>query len=215
MVMDLSPERALIFRITHIRNVPWILRHGLHCRASAVVDPDFVQIGDRKLIRKRVERVVSIPPGGTLADYVPFYFTPSSPMLYKILTGDGDIEQMPSSSIVVLVASLRNICEAGIPAIFTDQHAYPEIAGYYAELNSLDRIDWNLLRNRDFARDPEDPNKTERYQAEALIHRHLPVEQILAIACARENEKRTLEEYGRAAGMEIKIALRPRWFFGR
>ena len=42
----LSPEKALIFRITHIANAPWILANGLHCRSSAAQDPDFEEIGN-------------------------------------------------------------------------------------------------------------------------------------------------------------------------
>ena len=36
MANNLTAEKALIFRITHINNVPWILRHGLHCKNSDV-----------------------------------------------------------------------------------------------------------------------------------------------------------------------------------
>jgi len=32
---SLTPEKALIFRITHRDNLPWILEHGLHCRTLA------------------------------------------------------------------------------------------------------------------------------------------------------------------------------------
>ena len=33
MSVNLNPEKALIFRIVHKDNVPWILDHdGLHCR---------------------------------------------------------------------------------------------------------------------------------------------------------------------------------------
>ena len=46
----LNPEKALIFRITHIANVPWLLDHGLHCRNSAEFDPDFRNIGNPDLI---------------------------------------------------------------------------------------------------------------------------------------------------------------------
>jgi hypothetical protein len=84
---SLTPERALIFRITHIDNVPWILSNGLHCRNSRSVDPHYREIGNRDLIDKRSHRVVPIVPGGTLSDYIPFYFTPYSPMLFNIKTG--------------------------------------------------------------------------------------------------------------------------------
>jgi hypothetical protein len=46
MSKDLNPDKALIFRITHLDNVPWILDNGLHCRSSEVLDPDFVNIGN-------------------------------------------------------------------------------------------------------------------------------------------------------------------------
>ena len=81
---SLSPEKALIVRITRIANVPWILANGLHCRSSAAQDPDLEEIGNPDLIEKRTRRIVPVPPGGTLSDYVPFYFTPYLPMLYNI-----------------------------------------------------------------------------------------------------------------------------------
>ena len=40
----LTPEKALIFRITDKDNIPWILGNGLHCRNSNHLDPNFVTI---------------------------------------------------------------------------------------------------------------------------------------------------------------------------
>jgi hypothetical protein len=68
------PKPSYIYRITHFRNVPWILDHGLHCRRSHTQDPNFINIGNRELIDKRAMRIVAVPPGGVLNDYVPFYF---------------------------------------------------------------------------------------------------------------------------------------------
>lgn len=102
---DLTPEKALIFRITHIANVPWILANGLHARNGRAHDPNYVDIGNPDLIEKRHRRVVSTVPGGTLSDYVPFYFTPNSPMLLNILTGR-NVRMRPIAEIVVLVSSL-------------------------------------------------------------------------------------------------------------
>ena len=73
---NLNPEKALIFRITHIANVSWILKNGLHCSNGHTSDPNYVPIGNKDLITRRSARAVPIPPGGTLSDYVPFYFTP-------------------------------------------------------------------------------------------------------------------------------------------
>ncbi|MBE0430004.1 MAG: DUF4433 domain-containing protein [Thermoleophilia bacterium] len=107
--MDLTPERALIFRITHISNVVWILEHGLYCPSSDKRDPNFQPIGSPDLIEKRARRIVPVSPDGTLADYVPFYFTPCSPMLFNILTGHNDIVKRSPSAIVVMVSSLTKL----------------------------------------------------------------------------------------------------------
>jgi hypothetical protein len=95
MYTDLNAGRALIFRITHVDNVRWILGNGLHCRSSGIVDPNFVNIGNVELIDKRQHRIVDIPPGGTLSDYIPFYFTPFSPMMLNIRTGWGGYHEAP------------------------------------------------------------------------------------------------------------------------
>jgi hypothetical protein len=213
MTLPLNAEEAQIFRITHISNVPWILRHGLHCRSSGVVDPDFTRIGNASLIDKRQHFPVPIAPRGVLSDYVPFYFTPRSIMLFNIVTGHKDTPIVPRSEIVTIVARFRNIRESGISAIFTDQHAVSRTAQYFHALEHLNNIDWAILRNSDFKLDPDDPGKTLRYHAEALVHGFLPCEQIAGIGCRSENEKRTLEGFGRAAGMELNIVVRPDWFF--
>jgi hypothetical protein len=210
---QLNAENALIFRITHIANVPWILRNGLHCKASGVQDPKFVRIGNLELIAKRTARTIPIPPGGSLSDYIPFYFTPFSMMMYNIKTGYGGIQQFPNSEIVIMASSLRGLADKGITAVFSDRHAYLHTAQFFQSLDDLDKIDWELLRRRDFKRDVDDPEKTDRYQAEALVHRHLPVEHLAGIVCHGENERRTLEAQREEVDVGLKIVARPGWYF--
>lgn len=206
----LSKERAYIFRITHIDNVRWILRHGLHCRNSDEADPNFVTIGLEDLIERRHEHPVPIAPGGTLSDYIPFYFTPFSPMAYKIHTGR-DVKRVNRRDIVVLVASLRKLAAAGLPFIFSDRHAVLDYAEFFdsTELVRLDRIDWHNLRNRDFQRDNANPDKMDRYQAEALIHRHLPVGRLEGIACSRDEEVERVQAWAEAAGVDVRVSAPP------
>lgn len=70
---NLNPEKALIWRIVHCDNLPWILDNGLHCANSPTQAPAYITIGNAGLITRRTHREVPIAPGGTLADYVPFY----------------------------------------------------------------------------------------------------------------------------------------------
>jgi hypothetical protein len=124
MSVNLNPDKALIFRIVHRDNLPWILDNGLHARNGIKFDPAYQNIGNLDLIDKRSRRIVPVPPGGTLSDYVPFYFTPFSLMMFNIKTGHG-VQKVSNTEIVILVPSLRRIAEQGIPFVFTNQHAYP------------------------------------------------------------------------------------------
>jgi len=213
MASLLNPEKGLVFRITHIENVPWILDHGLHCRSSALLDPRYVEIGNPDLIGARADRLVPVPPGGTLSDYIPFYFTPLSPMLFNIKTGRTGVRRTPMPEIVFLVCSIPRMVEAGVPVVLTDRHAYLEAAEFSNGREGLDRIDWKILQERDFRRNGEDPGRIERYQAEALVYRHLPVGALLGLACHDAKAEANVNPELTRRGLSLKLAVRPEWYF--
>ena len=208
----LNPERARIFRITHRDNVPWILEHGLHAATSNVLDSNFKNIGNPDLIGKRAQRMVAVGPGGTLCDYIPFYFTPFSIMMLNIHTGY-NAKHVPNEEIVILVSSLHRIAELGIPFVFTDQHAYPVAARYFTDVHDLQHVDWDLLNRRDFKHDPDDPGKKERYQAEALIWKHLPAEGLLGICSYTEAVDAGIKTELAKRKIEIQTMVQTGWYF--
>lgn len=212
--LNLNPERGLIFRILHRKNVRWFLRNGLHCRNSDKTDPDYVSIGNQELIERRHVRNVPVKPNGTLSDYIPFYFTPFSPMMYNIKTGYGGIRRRENEEIVILVSSLPRLDELKVKYLFTDRHAKLEAAEFYSSRRDLDVIDWPLLQDRDFRRDPNDPGKVERYQAEALVHRYMPVDAVAGIVCYDAKVRARLEVRVKEAGVSIKVEARTNWYFG-
>lgn len=213
MSTNLEPDKALIFRIVHRDNVPWILEHGMHCRTSPTQAPTFRTIGNSDLIDKRQRREVPIPPGGTLSDYVPFYFTPYSPMMLNITTGYGGVTKVPNEEIVIFVSSLPRLTELARPFVFTDRHAYLQAANFYSDYGELDRVDWALLRSRNFAHDPDDPEKGARYQAEALVHGHVPLEAFLGLVCYSDEMKDVLDQMVGDRGLNLQVFKRTRWYF--
>lgn len=210
---NLNPEKALIWRIIHRGNLPWVLENGLHCGNGDVQAPNWISIGNPELIGKRANHPVLLPPGGCLNDYVPFYFTPFSPMLRNINTGWGGIQKRPNAEIVILVSSLHRIAAQGSSFLFTDSHAYYQWANFYSDLAHLNKIDWPILQARDFRRDPEDPAKFERYQAEALVHRHVPISGLLGIVCYTEDVKQAIEQQLQARNLNLPVHVRPGWYF--
>jgi hypothetical protein len=214
MSVNLNPEKALIFRIVHVANVPWILEHGgLFSRNAPDPDPNYVNIGSTELIDKRSRRVIPVPPGGTLSDYVAFYFTPFSMMMYKIKTGHGGITQRQNEDIVIFVSSIHRLRELGLPFLFTNQHAYPPNTDFYNRTEHLNYVDWELLRSRNFKTDDADPGKQLRYQAEALVHRHMPLNALLGIGCHDSTVKQRLDSLLLASGQQIDVKSTPTWYF--
>ncbi len=210
---ELNPAKALIWRIVHRDNLPWVLDNGLHCGNGSMKSPHWISIGNQELIDKRAAHRVPLPPGGYLNDYVPFYFTPFSVMMRNIQTGWGGVTRRASDEIVILVSSLHQIDRLGLPYLFTDSHAYYLWANYYSALGDLDKIDWPLLQRRDFKRDGDDPAKFERYQAEALIHRHLPLTALLGIVCYTTTMKQDIEQQLLARDLTLAVHAKPGWYF--
>lgn len=213
MSVNLNPQKALIFRIVHVKSLPWILDHGLHCRTSPEQDPNYLNIGNKDLIDHRTHRTVPIPPGGLLSDYVPFYFTPFSPMMLNIKTGYGGITRRENRDIIILVASIHRLAELRLPFVFTNQHAYTVDAEFFSDLADLNRIDWTLLRSRNFKTDDADPGKSARYQAEALVHRHVPLNALSGIGCHNESVSRRLQSMIENRGLSLTIKSTPSWYF--
>ena len=134
-------------------------------------------------------------------------------MLYNIKTGWGGIAKRHSEEIVILVSSLHRLNEHGTSFVFSDRHAYLQTASFYGDIADLDQIDWPVLQARDFKRDPEDPEKFERYQAEALVHQHLPVSSLLGVVCYNSADKSDLNKLLELRNMELRIIAKSSWYF--
>ena len=133
-------------------------------------------------------------------------------MMYNIRTVYG-VTPIPNEAIVVFVSSLPLIASSGIPFVFTNQHAYPPMASYFTDLAQLDQIDWPLLRSRDFHHDPDDPGKKERYQAEALIWKHVPLKALRGVCCYTHAVKQQLKSEVARRSLSFSVEVQPNWYF--
>ena len=208
----LTEDKALIFRITHRDNLPHLLHNGVRCRNSQIIDRNFVEIGNPEIIDKRQARHVGCRPGGTLSDYVPFYFTPCSPMLYNIVTGYKGLQQRTKSEIVVLVSSLLHLESEGIDYIIADRNATLVSASIEPERSLLPSLPWRNWRERNFSRDPNDPEKIERYMAEALVYRHLPTSALRGIITYDRATQVTVAQAVSDAQLSTGVHVASHWY---
>jgi len=175
--------------------------------------PELYRYWQSRYYRQTCQSCGAFTARSVLNDYVPFYFTPFSPMMYNIHTGRGVPQQHSNADIIFLVARLHRIQECGLPFVFTNAHAVPEWTEYYNSMDRLTEIDWALLRSRNFQRDLNDPQKFESYQAEALIHNHVPVEALLGLICYNQGIETELKAQVQAKGLELKVHAISGWYF--
>lgn len=167
-------KHLFIYRMTHIDNVPFIVKNGLWPKLSEVQDPDFVPIGNPSIIDKRTDKPVGVnPPGGVLGEYVPFYFAGRSPMLLNIATGHV-VDKVPQKDIVFIVCDAIEIINAGIPYCYTDGNAANKTSTFYNNLYGLQDLDWGTIRAKMWANTDEDYDRVRKKMAEFLVKEHIP-----------------------------------------
>ena len=83
------PRPTPIYRLTHRDNLSVCLeRGGMHAPNYTPDDGRVYRtIHDIEIQQVRRVRPIRCGPGGTVHDYVAFYFGPRSPMLLKLKTG--------------------------------------------------------------------------------------------------------------------------------
>ena len=134
-------------------------------------------------------------------------------MFYNIKTGYGGVKKIQNRDIVFFASSLSLLQETGVEYVFSDRHAYLRAAKFYSNHLALDDLPWTDWQNRDFTRDPGDPSKFERYQAEALVYKKVPLESFQGIICYGKRELDAIKAMIKKKGLGMTVHQRERWYF--
>ncbi len=161
--------------MTHIKNIPHILKHGITHISSASKNKNYVAIGDGSLISVRGD--FAIPNGKMLGEYIPFYFGPKMPMLYVMQKGFNGVTPVSPSDIVYCIISVQAIHTAGLNYIFTDGHAVNGFSEFYypkdmKKIHSI--IDFKAISSK-YWKDENDLDLKRRKEAEFLVEGDIPV----------------------------------------
>ncbi len=202
-----------IFRITHINNLPFILRNGLYCPNAEIHDPNFTKIGFPTLIDYRKDRIVPICPGGTLANYVPFYFWYRSPMLYVIYKdNDSEVISTPQQDIIYLVSDFNALKANNCRFVFTDRHAKLEYANFYENPEDVKQLNWDLIKTEPWGRQFGAEIK-EMKQAECLVHQYVPISAIIGIAVQNDAMQTLVNQRLLEVNLKIPVKIKPEFYF--
>ena len=200
-----------IYHITHVNNLQRIFAEGgLRCDRDAQKLKS-VNIGHRHIKERRMNRRVPVGPGGTVGDYVPFYFAPRSPMLYAIQGGMVEGYAEGQKPVIYLRSTIEAVTEAGLRWVFTEGHADMLFTDFFDDLKDLDKVDWALMQARYWHDTNDDPDRKRRRQAEFLVHEFFPWELVSYIGVY---DRSIAEQAGgiiKGGGPEVGIELG--WYY--
>ena len=207
-------QKIRIFRLTHYKNLPFILTNGIHCANSKIKDPDFIPIGAQRLIESRALTPIKLIPNRVLNDYVPFYFCPKSPMLYVLSKGGVAGVECTQEDLVYLASSVERIAEYPLDFVFTDRHAVLAYAKFYQQAEDLFQLNWDAIRSDQWG-DRYDSTRAVRElkQAEFLVYQHVPMDCIEGTICQTEKTSTFVAAYLAASKCKIPCVIKPDYFF--
>lgn len=209
-----NQNKAFCYRITHRDNLAHILQYGLVNKNHANADPNFIAIGNPEIIDVRSTTPVNINGYGFIGEYVPFYFTPRSIMLYNIVTGyyAPKVPRRTKNEIIV-IRCLIEVLVRQRRWFFTNGQANDEETAHFVDLNRLDRIDWTCIQHSDFSKSDGDYDRQRRYQAEFLVYDSVPATCIEAICVYNDKMKAWAQQLINEAGKIIPVHVNKPYFF--
>lgn len=188
---------TLIYHITHPDNLTSILAiDGLLANTSLQQqNMTYIDLAYPAIRERRARKVVPCGAGGTLTDYVPFYFAPRSPMLYAIHQSNLPIHREGQVPVLPLVSTAENVQSARLSFIFTDGHSIMTFTEFFDDLAQLNQVDWQVMGLKYWFNTLEDGDRKRRRQAEFLVYQAFPWQLVTAIGVINSQVKNRLRRF--------------------
>jgi len=170
------PVPTPILRLIHIDNLELCLaREGLYAPNHQPGDGlEYRTIHNLAVQASRHDWEIPCGPGGSMHDYVPFYFGPLSPMMLNLKTGRVAGYTDGQEPLIYLVSTAQKVQESGAEFVFSDGHGLAAFTEWFDDLDCLEQIDWQVVAARYWSDNPDDMDRQRKKQAEFLVHRFCP-----------------------------------------
>lgn len=210
------PIPTPVVHFTRVEHVADIIARGLVSDNEAQAEGLLtVEIGNVGIKERRRRRTVPRPPHGTVADYVPFYFAPRSPMMYSIHCGNVPTYSHGCDRLVYLASTVERLISLGLDVLLTDRNAVLDFADFVDADADVpdDFIDWDLMKAQYWNNTPDRPDRKERRMAECLVRPRVPWEAFESVVARSAPVAREVEAQTAAAASSPSVDVRPQWYF--
>jgi ssDNA thymidine ADP-ribosyltransferase DarT-like protein len=207
--MDL--EKIGVYRIIPIQNLEHILAKGIYCKNECPFTVDYVNIGSEEIIFQRDRMIVKCFPDTVVNDYVPFYFSRRTPMLYNIITGHG-VPKLDQKDIIYLCCKLVDLATDDYQWCYSNGNAAKAITKFYTDWEGVEsNLDWRSILTNDFRDDNADgdEDRVRKKHAEFLVKSFVPANLIKAIVVLNKEVEAIVKEIVSRSQIDIKVAINP------
>lgn len=177
-----------LYHMTHKTNLENILQNGLlshnmaHSRGLTKTD-----ISDERVNRRRDK----------VHDFVPFYFNPKNPMLYR--------RKNMQSDIIILCID-RNVLQMNLK--FTDGNAASSSTKFYSNIKDLEKLNWSII-NSEYWSDFIDGKRIRC--SEVLIPNEVKIGNIKKIFCFNSETEGYVKN--KVGDFEITVTVNEDFYF--
>lgn len=209
------PRPTKIFRIIHINNLDICLTRGGLYAPNHIPDDGLLYhtIHNEEIQDVRRRRDIPCGPGGTVHDYVPFYFGPRSPMLLQLHTGRVEGYTEGQEPIIYLVSSVEIISNIDLNFVFSDGHGIASFTEWFDDLSNLNKIDWDTVYANQWSDTLVDMDRQRRKQAEFLVHQFCPFRAIKEIGVINLNMQNRVREILNNHENNTPVNIHQEWYY--
>lgn len=216
---------GLLFHFTHLNNLPEILGCKELLADTEVQARGLLrqEAGNLEIKERRRTREVLCPPGGVVADYVPFYFAARAPMMLTIKNGNVPSFSGHHTELVYLVSEVASAADTGLPCVVSDRNAAVGLAEFSNDLRVLGDlgqpmpdcsfVDWEVMNLTYWHNVAAYPDRMERRMAEFLVYQRFPLDALIGAGVHNDAIRGTVERMFERADLGIRVRVRPDWYY--
>lgn len=221
------PDPIRLFHITAIDNLEAICQSGgLFCKnGSTSQGINYQNIAHSGAQGSRAAKAVPIPPGGTIHDYVPFYFAPRSPMLSAIENGKVSGCSYRQKDIVHLETTVPNVMLHNQEIVFYDLNATLAWSKPFTDIGDLGgQVAWDLITEHPrldgyckyFFNRPTNTKyvyRMEKRMAEFLVKQRVSLNCMTRIGVINQEKAEIVRAVLRQNNIELQVEVLTDWYF--
>jgi hypothetical protein len=223
----MMPNPVRLFHITAIDNLAAICQRGalVSKNAGASLGINYQNIAHGGAQSTRTLRTVPNPPGGSLHDFVPFYFAPRSPMLSAIEHGNVVGCSLKQTDILHFETTVDRLITDNTDFVFYDRNATLFYSQAFTDLSQLvAEIAWDLITETPqldgfckyfFSKSGHDKyfDRMERRQAEFLVKHRVELSGMTKIGVIDQAKAQIVSEILAQAGINLPVEVKTDWYF--